>query len=175
MKRFIIFAILLVFLLSACSGGSSGTTTTEKPVETTKAPESTEPVETTTEAIETTAESSPTKEAVDEYLNGAWDALHENFPDDSFSHEWNDGNLFIEIRTEPVDYFYKNWDSLDEATKAEVVDLAHGYVAGDFAEPLYRGIRERGGDDFTVYFVLVGETVYCTSANLRIIADAFDN
>ena len=84
MKKFIIFAILLALLLSACSGGSPDPATTARPTETTKAQERTEaaastaePVETITEAIETTAEPSLTKEeAIDEYLNGAWDALH---------------------------------------------------------------------------------------------------
>ena len=187
MKKFIIFALLIALLLAACSSGTPEPATTAKTVETTKAPESTEAiattteavettteaVETTTEAIETTTELSLTKEAVDEYLNGAWDALTENFPDSSFSHLWFKGNLFIEMRVPPVDRFYSEWDSLDDGMKTEVLDYVYGLVSGEFAETLYNGIRERGGDDFTVYFTLVGEEVYCTSANLEILTNVF--
>ena len=181
MKKFIIFALVIALLLSACSGGAPEPATTAKSIETTKAPESTEVVITTTEAaantteaIETTAAPSLSKEeAIDEYLNGAWDALKERSPDSTFSHSWTDGDLFINLIVPNVDYFYENWVSLDEGTKAEVIDIVHGYVSGSFAEPLYSGIREIGGDDFTVFFILVGKTVYCVSADLKIITDVF--
>ena len=108
---------------------------------------------------------------VDAYLDDVISKLEAEQTDVSVSYYWYEGDLFIDLNTTGLNYFYENRDSLSAETKENLREVSHGYVSGDFAKILYNEIRKVGGDDFLIYISLKGITTFCVSCNLEIILD----
>lgn len=177
MKKIIITIAAACLLLTACSvtinaGGKPEATTTSA---TTEAPTTSATPTTavhTTEAPVTINQSDDYQERVDATLKDLFSRLGDGTEEPFYYHSWTDGNLFLTVSVPSFDQFLGDMDEVPDENREGIVDLAHGFVSGDFAKSLYGIVRDVGGEDFDVYIMLgCNDGICCASKNLKIFMD----